>query len=115
MFRRYPEPVRQACIGLIVGGFLFLVFAGMGFYLMASEPLDNIGKILTLFLGGVALAGIVTGFLLASRASSVMPLAWITALLFLLVFPLGTIVGFIVIQGLTSKEMKTFLQRGPTP
>ncbi len=111
MFRSYPQPVREACLGLIVGGFLFFVFAGMGFYLMATDDVDDFGRILTILLSVVAISGLGSGFMLASRTAFAIPIAWVTSGLYLLVFPLGTIVGVIVIKGLLSKEMSTFIRR----
>jgi len=109
MFKHFPERVRQACLGLIVGGFLFGVFAGMGFYLMATDTVTDFGKGLSVVLLMIAITGATAGFMLSSRTPMALPFAWVAALAYLMVFPLGTIVGVIVIQGLTSKEMARFL------
>ena len=109
MFRGYPEPVREACLGLIVGGFLMLVFGGMGLYLMTTDTVTEFGKVLTVVLLVVATAGITAGFLLASRSPIALPVAWFVAAGYLLVAPLGTIVGIIVIKGLLAREMASFM------
>ncbi len=109
MFREHSKPVRQACLGLIIGGFLFGLIAGMGIYLGITGTLTSFGKFLTAYCVFLTVMGLTAGFLLADGLPQARPIAWTAAFAFLIFIPLGTIVALIVSKRLSSPEMTRHL------
>jgi zinc transporter ZupT len=82
---------------LIVGGFVFLLLTGIGFGSGDAEAvriLPFVGISVGLLLAALALPGLAAGYGLLTHKHWARVLAIVVGVLSLLVFPLGTIIGF---------------------
>jgi hypothetical protein len=82
---------------LIVGGFVFVLLTGIGFGsgdAEAARILPIVGILVGLLLAAPALSGLAAGYGLLTHKRWARILAIIVGVLSLLIFPLGTIIGF---------------------
>lgn len=115
MFRHLPEKLRTACVALLVSGLLLGVFGGMGVVLLndgGPQPADgnSLRVIVVVVLIGASVISVATAFLLSAGVRFAVPLAWTVAAGLLLLFPLGTIVGAILMIGIGDRETREYLQ-----
>jgi hypothetical protein len=94
-------------VGLVIGVFLFFLLTGIGAATgdgVAFSILSVTGTALGLFIAVLSLPGVLAGYGLLTRKSWGRLLALVVAVLGLLNFPVGTIVGLYAIWVLLQQE-----------
>lgn len=107
--RELSTKVKEAILGLAVGGILFGVFGGMGVYLINTSNIDALGRTITYWLLAVGIGGFIAACAVWQRVPGAKYLAMFVLAFFALSVPLGTIVAYITFQGLSSCEMERYL------
>ena len=104
-----PDSTRTACAALATGGFLWTIFAGIGFYLMSTEKIDAVGQGVTMFFACLALGGFVSAALIRQRVRLAVIPAVLVSAFYLRFFPLGTVIAAIVLLKLFADDSRRYL------
>ncbi len=104
-----PDSIQTACAALATGGFLWTIFAGIGFYLMSTEKVDALGEQFTMFLALVAFGGYASAVMIWKRVRLAIIPALLVSTVYLMFFPIGTVVAVIVFLKLFDADSRRYL------
>lgn len=98
-YRNYRNVRAAAAFFILLGGLVLL-----GGIASATGPEEGSGPppplVVSIGLALAGLAGVVGGIVIRRGGRGWSPLIWVTAVVYLLFFPLGTLLGYVVLKGL---------------
>lgn len=104
-----PETAKTACGGLVAGAVIWTIVCGIAINAILAGHGDAITIAITAYWACLAVGGYISGILIWQRVSFATVPAAIIAVAYALFFPIGTLIGGIILLKLFDKDTRAYL------